>query len=83
MRNALTLVQTPPASAEAVRLLLNGAKEGGRALAMSAADDARQLAARCLALSTMGDAVTPGARQQASAIATALENFATRIEALA
>jgi hypothetical protein len=82
-RTALALVPTPPASADAVALLLRGAKEGGRALTMTAADDARQLAARCVALAAMGDAVTPGVRQQASAIATALENFATRAEALA
>lgn len=82
-RTALTLVPSPAASAEAVAASLRDAKAGGRALALAAAYDARQLACRCLAVSQMGDAVTPGARTQASAMATALENFAVRIEALA
>lgn len=79
----LSLIETPPASAEAIARLLSAAREGGKALSLDVAESAKRLALDCLAIDNLGDAARPGVREQSARMALALVAFAQSIERLA
>lgn len=79
----LTVVETPPASAEAVARMMQAAKAGGRALALTMADELDAMAARAAELSAAGDAVSPGVRDLAARMADDMAAKAQTIRKLA
>lgn len=82
-RPALALVDTPPASPEAVARMIAAAKASGRALSLDLASKAKTLAADALMIASLGDAVLPGVRDDAGRTAAVLVAFAERVERLA
>lgn len=70
-------------TAESVTNHMNRARRSGRTLSLDLADAARRLAVDALAVASLGDAVSPGIRDDASRTAAALVGFADRVTRLA
>lgn len=79
----LAVIQTPPASAERVAVLIAEAKAAGRALALANADSLDAVAAQLAELAKAGDAVSPGVRELASRLSESLPFSAANIRDLA
>lgn len=79
----LTLVETPPASPEAVARMMDAAREAARALSLDLAYRARALALDCQAVAAMGDAAQVGVRERSSRMVGDLVGFAATVEKLA
>lgn len=80
---ALTLVETPPASPEAVARLMAAARAGGLALSHDIAERAAALATDCRAVAALKDAVPVGVLEQSARMAEALDIFAANVAKLA
>lgn len=59
------------------------ARNSGRTLSLELAASARRLAVEALAVASLGDAVAPGVREDATRTAAALVAFADRVQRLA
>jgi hypothetical protein len=68
---------------ESVAAHLKRARSSGRALSLDLAAAARRVAVDALGVASLGDAVAPGIREDASRTAAALAAFAARVERLA